>query len=164
MDGAPPRFSFPWSSGKVRAQSSHCMDRGAREHVDFRQAHFKSLFASLLLTTHRSMLIIWPILKSMWQWNKYFHSGKGSFRLALEVKNPIVNAGDIRDVGLILEIGRFPGGGGGGVLVGPGCPHSPLLPWQRGDWGSFLWPTGGTGRIWSQPVWVQIQTGTFMIT
>ena len=122
-------FSFPWSSGKVRAQSSHCMDRGAREHVDFRQAHFKSLFASLLLTTHRSMLIIWPILKSMWQWNKYFHSGKGSFQLALDVKNPIANAGDIRDVGLIPEIGRFPGGGGGGGgLVAKSCPTL-VTPW-----------------------------------
>ena len=32
------------------------------------------------------------------------------------VKNPPANAGDIRDVGLILGSGRFPGGGNGNPL------------------------------------------------
>ena len=32
-------------------------------------------------------------------------------QVALVVKNPPANAGDIRDVGLIPELGRFPGGG-----------------------------------------------------
>ena len=32
------------------------------------------------------------------------------------VKNPLVNVGDIRDVGSIPESGRFPGGGHGNPL------------------------------------------------
>ena len=32
------------------------------------------------------------------------------------VKNPLVNAGDVRDLGLILGLGRFPGGGHGNPL------------------------------------------------
>ena len=33
-----------------------------------------------------------------------------------QVKNPPANAGDIRDVGLISGLGRFPGGGLGNSL------------------------------------------------
>ena len=36
--------------------------------------------------------------------------------VALVVKNPLANAGDIRDVGLIPESGRSPGGGQGNPL------------------------------------------------
>ena len=36
--------------------------------------------------------------------------------MALMIKNPLANAGDIRDVGLILASGRFPGGGHGNPL------------------------------------------------
>ena len=32
------------------------------------------------------------------------------------VKNPLANAGDIRDVGSIPGLGRFPGGGHGNLL------------------------------------------------
>ena len=34
-----------------------------------------------------------------------------AFQLALVVKNPAVNAGDLRDVGSISGLGRSPGGG-----------------------------------------------------
>ena len=37
-------------------------------------------------------------------------------RVALVVKNPPPNAGDIREVGLTLRSGRFPGGGHGNPL------------------------------------------------
>ena len=37
--------------------------------------------------------------------------------MAVAVKNSPVNAGDIRDVGLILGSGRFPGGGHGNPLL-----------------------------------------------
>ena len=37
----------------------------------------------------------------------------GASQVALVVKNPPANAGDIRDVGLILGLGRSPGGGHG---------------------------------------------------
>ena len=33
--------------------------------------------------------------------------------MALVVKNPSVNAGDIKDIGLISGLGRSPGGGNG---------------------------------------------------
>ena len=40
------------------------------------------------------------------------------------VRNLPANAGDVRDVGLILGLGRFPGGGRGNPLVFlPGEPH-----------------------------------------
>ena len=49
---------------------------------------------------------------------------------ALVVKNPPVNAGDIRDVGSISRLGRFPGGRHGN--------HSIILAWRilmnRGAW------------------------------
>ena len=38
------------------------------------------------------------------------------------VKNPPANAGDARDVGLIPELGRCPGGGNGN--------HSGILDWE----------------------------------
>ena len=37
-------------------------------------------------------------------------------QVALVVKNPPANAGDIRDAGLIPGSGRFPGGGHGNPL------------------------------------------------
>ena len=36
--------------------------------------------------------------------------------MVLVVKNPPANAGDVRDAGLILGSGRFPGGGNGNTL------------------------------------------------
>ena len=49
------------------------------------------------------------------------------------VKNPPANAGDIRDVGLILKSGRSPGGGHGNPLQ-YSCLENPM---DRGAW----WPT-----------------------
>ena len=46
------------------------------------------------------------------------------------VKNLPVNAGDIRDSGSILELGRSPGGGHGSPLQYP-CPEKPV---DRGAW------------------------------
>ena len=37
-------------------------------------------------------------------------------QVTLEVKNPSINAADIRDVGSIPELGRSPGGGHGNPL------------------------------------------------
>ena len=45
------------------------------------------------------------------------------------VKNPPTNARDIRDVGLIPELGRSPGGGHGNPLQ-YSCVENP-----RGQWG-----------------------------
>ena len=45
--------------------------------------------------------------------------------MALVVKNPPANAGDIRDVGLILGLGRSPGGGYGNPLQ-YSCLENPM--------------------------------------
>ena len=51
-------------------------------------------------------------------------------QVALVVKNPPVNAGDVRDVGSIPELGRSPGGGKGTPLQ-----YSSLgNPMDRGTW------------------------------
>jgi len=42
--------------------------------------------------------------------------------VALEVKNPPTDAGDIRDVGSVLGLGRSPGGGM--------ATHSSILAWR----------------------------------
>ena len=46
------------------------------------------------------------------------------------VKNPPANAGDTRDEGLILELGRSPGGGHGNPLQ-HSCLENPM---DRGAW------------------------------
>ena len=46
------------------------------------------------------------------------------------VKNPSANAGDVRDVDLILGLGRSPGGGHGNPLQ-CSCLESPM---DRGAW------------------------------
>ena len=51
-------------------------------------------------------------------------------RVVLMVKNPIANAGDLRDVGSIPRLGRSPGGGNGN-------PHQYSClgnPMNRGTW------------------------------
>ena len=50
--------------------------------------------------------------------------------MVLVVKNPLANAGDIRDVGLIPGLGRPPGGGYGN-LVQYSCLDNPM---DRGVW------------------------------
>ena len=49
----------------------------------------------------------------------------GAFQVALVVKNPPANAGDVRDKGPFPELGRFPGGGNGQPTPGflPGESH-----------------------------------------
>ena len=46
------------------------------------------------------------------------------------VKNLPANAGEVRDVGLILGLGRSPGGGNGNPLQ-YSCLEDPM---DRGDW------------------------------
>ena len=50
--------------------------------------------------------------------------------MVLVVKNPLVNAGDIKDMGSVPGLGRFPGGGHGNPLQ-----YSRLEnPMDRGAW------------------------------
>ena len=50
------------------------------------------------------------------------------------VKNPLVNAGDIRDTGLILGSGRSPRGGHDNLLQ-YSCLGNPI---DRGDWWAIV--------------------------
>ena len=50
------------------------------------------------------------------------------------VKKPAANAGDIREVGLIPESGRSPGGGNGNPLQ-DSCLENPM---DRGDWKAMV--------------------------
>ena len=52
-----------------------------------------------------------------------------SGRVALVVKNPPTNAGDIREAGSILGLGRSPGGGDGNPLQ-YSCLENPM----DGEW------------------------------
>ena len=55
--------------------------------------------------------------------------------MALEVKNPPANAGDIRNMGLISGLGRCPGRGHGTPLQNS-CLENPM---DRGAWQAALW-------------------------
>ena len=52
------------------------------------------------------------------------------FQVVLVVKNPLANAGDIRDVGSIPELGRSPRGGHGNPLQYSWLEN----PLDRGAW------------------------------
>ena len=52
--------------------------------------------------------------KSINSWNR--NPSPGASRVALVVKNLPANAGDLREAGLIPELGRSPGGGHGNPL------------------------------------------------
>ena len=54
----------------------------------------------------------------------------GAFQVALVVKNPPANAGDLRDTGLILGSGTSPRGGHGNPLHYSGLEN----PMDRGAW------------------------------
>ena len=51
-----------------------------------------------------------------------YYGDLGASQVALVVKNPPVNAGDVRDVGLIPGLGRSPGEGS--------ATHSSILVWR----------------------------------
>ena len=55
----------------------------------------------------------------------------GASQVVLVVKNPIANAGDVRDVDLISGSGRSPGGRHGNPLQ-CSCLENPMV---RGAWG-----------------------------
>ena len=59
------------------------------------------------------------------------------------IKNPLANAGDIRDVGLISEWGRSPGGGNGNPLQ-YSCLGNPM---GRGAWWATVHGVGKSDTI-----------------
>ena len=62
--------------------------------------------------------------------------------MALLVKNPLANAGDVRDTGLISGLGRSPGGGHGNPLQ-YSCLENPM---DRGAWQAIV---HRTANIWT---------------
>ena len=58
--------------------------------------------------------------------------------LALVVKNPLANAGDVRDTSSIPGLGRSPGGGHGNSLQ-YSCQENPT---DRGAWWATQCPSG----------------------
>ena len=58
------------------------------------------------------------------------HDHEGASQVVLVVKNPPAKAGDVRDVGLIPGLGRFPGEGNGYPLP-CSCLENPV---DRGVW------------------------------
>ena len=60
--------------------------------------------------------------------------GLEASQVALVVKNPPANAGDVRDLGLIPGLGRFPGGGHDKPLQ-YSCLENPL---DRGAWWTIV--------------------------
>ena len=60
--------------------------------------------------------------------------------MALVVKNPPANAGDKRDTGTILELGRYPGEGNGNPLQ-YSCLDNPM---DRGAWQATVYSVAKT--------------------
>ena len=60
----------------------------------------------------------------------FFEAKKLGTQVALVVKNPPANAGDIRDAGSIPELGRC-SGGGRGIPLQYSCLENPM---NRGAW------------------------------
>ena len=60
-----------------------------------------------------------------------WHAGERDSQMALMVKNLPANVGDVRDAGLILGLGRTPGGGHGNPLQ-YSCQENPMdrRAWQ----------------------------------
>ena len=67
----------------------------------------------------------------------------GDSQVVLVVKNLPANAGDIRDVGLILELGRSPGRGDGNLLQYY-CLEDPM---DRGAWHATVYRVA---KSWTQ--------------
>ena len=60
--------------------------------------------------------------------------------MVLVVKNPLANAGDVRDAGLIPELGRSPGGEHGNPLQ-YSCLENPM---DRGAWKATVHRVSGS--------------------
>ena len=77
---------------------------------------------------------------------------EGTNQVALVVKNPLANAGDVRDAGLIPGSGRSPGGGPGNPFQ-YSCLENPM---DRGTWWATV-PGVMESRTWLK--WLSTHTG-----
>jgi len=69
--------------------------------------------------------------------------GSGDSQVALVVRNPAVNVGDIRDSGSIPGSGRSPGGGHGNPLQCSWLEN----PMDRGTWWAAVYGVAESDRI-----------------
>ena len=69
--------------------------------------------------------------------------GSGDSQVALVVRNPAVNVGDIRDSGSIPGSGRSPGGGHGNPLQCSWLEN----PTDRGTWWAAVYGVAESDRI-----------------
>ena len=81
-------------------------------------------------TTQPKCNMSWPCLTGSGSGNRCLLGVELASQVALVVKNPPANAGDIRDAGLIPGSGRSPGGGHGSPLQ-YSCLENPM---DRGAW------------------------------
>ena len=72
-------------------------------------------------------------------------------QVALVVKNPTANTGDVRDMGLIPALGRSPGGGHDNPLQ-YSCLENPM---DRGAWWASF---HGVTKIWTRLKWLSTHT------
>ena len=72
-------------------------------------------------------------------------------QVALVVKNPTANTGDVRDMGLIPGLGRSPGGGHDNPLQ-YSCLENPM---DRGAWWASF---HGVTKIWTRLKWLSTHT------
>ena len=83
-----------------------------------------------------------------------YWKGSGVSQVALVVKNPPANAGDLRDVGLIPRSGRSPGEGHGNS-VQCSCLENPI---DRGAWWATVY---GVAKSQTRLKWLSMHTHTF---
>ena len=83
--------------------------------------------------------------------NRFFTS-EPEKSMSLAVKNPRVNAGDIRDVGSIPRFGRSPGGGNGNPLQ----YSTWRIPWTMEPGELWSIELQRVGQVWSNLAWACI--------
>ena len=75
--------------------------------------------------------------------------------MAIVVKNPPFNVGDLRDMGLVSGLGRSPGGGHGNPLQ-YSCLENPM---DRGAWRATV---HSVAKSWTQLKWLSMDPLSFL--
>ena len=88
------------------------------------------LHSNILNTYRKSLLLLLSSEKGGCSYKPKYLAQTVSSQVALVIKNPLSNAGDIRDTDLIPGLGRSLGGGNG-TLLQYSCLENPM---DRGTW------------------------------
>ena len=86
-----------------------------------------------------------PLRSSFSQSIMSAYYGARASKVALVIKNPAANAGNIRNVGSVPGLGRSPGGGHGNPLQ-YSCLENPM---DRGAWWAIVHGVAKIGHNWS---------------